>query len=61
MSGEGSIQGAAVTAISGIDVALHDLAGEILAVPEEPGLGVTLDTDAVEEHVVADEELSDDA
>ncbi len=33
MSGEGSIGGVTVTAISGIEVALHDLAGKILEVP----------------------------
>ncbi len=39
MSGEGSIQGVTVTAISGIDVALHDLAGKILEVPAYQLLG----------------------
>ncbi|WP_251341513.1 mandelate racemase/muconate lactonizing enzyme family protein [Haloplanus halophilus] len=32
-----------------------------MAVPEEPGLGVTLDLDAVEEHMVEGEELFDEA
>ncbi|WP_227355439.1 mandelate racemase/muconate lactonizing enzyme family protein [Haladaptatus salinisoli] len=39
MSGEGSIQGVTVTAISGIDVALHDLAGKVLDVPAYQLLG----------------------
>ena len=39
MSGEGSIQGVTVTAISGIEVALHDLAGKILEVPAYQLLG----------------------
>jgi gluconate/galactonate dehydratase len=30
-------------------------------VPERPGLGVTLDMDAVEEHMVAGETLFDEA
>ena len=33
MSGEGSISGKVVSAISGIEIALHDLAGKILEVP----------------------------
>lgn len=33
MSGEGSLAGPTVTAIAGIEVALHDLAGKILEVP----------------------------
>jgi D-xylonate dehydratase len=33
MSGEGSISGKVVSAISGIEIALHDLAGQILGVP----------------------------
>ncbi|WP_255193416.1 mandelate racemase/muconate lactonizing enzyme family protein [Natronobeatus ordinarius] len=39
MSGEGSIGGVTVTAISGIEVALHDLAGKILEVPAYQLLG----------------------
>jgi gluconate/galactonate dehydratase len=39
MSGEGSIQGVTVTAISGIEIALHDLAGKILDVPAYQLLG----------------------
>ncbi|PSQ05575.1 enolase [Halobacteriales archaeon QS_6_71_20] len=39
MSGEGSIEGVTVTAISGIEVALHDLAGKILEVPAYQLLG----------------------
>jgi gluconate/galactonate dehydratase len=39
MSGEGSIGGATVTAISGIEVALHDLAGKLLGVPAYQLLG----------------------
>ena len=39
MSGEGSIEGVTVTAISGIEVALHDLAGKILDVPAYQLLG----------------------
>jgi gluconate/galactonate dehydratase len=39
MSGEGSIEGATVTAISGIEVALHDLAGKILELPAYQLLG----------------------
>jgi gluconate/galactonate dehydratase len=39
MSGEGSIEGVTVTAISGIEVALHDLAGKILNVPAYQLLG----------------------
>jgi len=38
-SGEGSIGGVTVTAISGIDVALHDLAGKLLGVPAYQLLG----------------------
>ena len=33
MSGEGSIEGTVISAISGIEIALHDLAGKILEVP----------------------------
>jgi len=39
MSGEGSIGGVTVTAISGIEVALHDLAGNILDIPAYQLLG----------------------
>jgi gluconate/galactonate dehydratase len=39
MSGEGSIGGVTVTAISGIEVALHDLAGKLLDVPAYQLLG----------------------
>jgi len=39
MSGEGSIEGVTVTAIAGIEVALHDLAGKILDVPAYQLLG----------------------
>ena len=39
MSGEGSIEGVTVTAISGIEVALHDLAGKLLGVPAYQLLG----------------------
>jgi len=39
MSGEGSIGGVTVTAISGIEVALHDLAGKILEMPAYQLLG----------------------
>jgi gluconate/galactonate dehydratase len=39
MSGEGSIGGSVVTAISGIEVALHDLAGKLLDVPAYQLLG----------------------
>jgi gluconate/galactonate dehydratase len=39
MSGEGSIGGVTVTAISGIEIALHDLAGKILEVPAYQLLG----------------------
>ncbi|SFR41596.1 mandelate racemase/muconate lactonizing enzyme family protein [Halogeometricum limi] len=39
MSGEGSVQGVTVTAISGIEVALHDVAGKILDVPAYQLLG----------------------
>jgi gluconate/galactonate dehydratase len=39
MSGEGSIEGVTVTAISGIEVALHDLVGKILEVPAYQLLG----------------------
>ena len=39
MSGEGSIGGVTVTAVSGIEVALHDLAGKILELPAYQLLG----------------------
>lgn len=39
MSGEGSVGGTAVTAISGIEIALHDLAGKILELPAYQLLG----------------------
>lgn len=39
MSGEGSIEGTVVTAISGIEIALHDLAGKILEIPAYQLLG----------------------
>jgi gluconate/galactonate dehydratase len=39
MSGEGSVEGVSVTAISGIEVALHDLAGKLLDVPAYQLLG----------------------
>ncbi len=39
MSGEGSIEGVTVTAISGIETALHDLAGKLLDVPAYQLLG----------------------
>ncbi|MFD1585770.1 mandelate racemase/muconate lactonizing enzyme family protein [Halorientalis brevis] len=39
MSGEGSIEGVTVTAISGIEVALHDVAGKLLDVPAYQLLG----------------------
>jgi gluconate/galactonate dehydratase len=39
MSGEGSIGGVTVTAISGIEIALHDLTGKVLEVPAYQLLG----------------------
>ncbi|PSP55767.1 enolase [Halobacteriales archaeon QS_1_67_19] len=39
MSGEGSLGGVTVTAISGIEIALHDLAGKVLEVPAYQLLG----------------------
>ncbi|WP_332899666.1 mandelate racemase/muconate lactonizing enzyme family protein [Haladaptatus sp. CMSO5] len=39
MSGEGSLGGVTVTAISGIEIALHDLAGKILSLPAYQLLG----------------------
>jgi len=39
MSGEGSVEGITVTAIAGIEVALHDLAGKILEIPAYQLLG----------------------
>ncbi|MFC5969819.1 mandelate racemase/muconate lactonizing enzyme family protein [Halomarina salina] len=39
MSGEGSIGGVTITAISGIEIALHDLAGKLLDVPAYQLLG----------------------
>ncbi len=39
MSGEGSVEGVTVTAIAGIETALHDLAGKLLEVPAYQLLG----------------------
>ncbi|MFC7132025.1 MULTISPECIES: mandelate racemase/muconate lactonizing enzyme family protein [Salinibaculum] len=39
MSGEGSVEGVTVTAISGIELALHDLAGKLLEIPAYQLLG----------------------
>jgi len=39
MSGEGSVEGVTVTAISGIETALHDLAGKLLEIPAYQLLG----------------------
>jgi D-xylonate dehydratase len=39
MSGEGSISGKTVSAISGIEIALHDVAGKLLGVPAYQLLG----------------------
>ena len=39
MSGEGSVEGVTVTAIAGIEIALHDLAGKLLDVPAYQLLG----------------------
>ena len=39
MSGEGSIEGKTVTAISGVEIALHDLAGKHLEIPAYQLLG----------------------
>ena len=39
MSGEGSIGGPTITAISGIEIALHDLAGKLLDIPAYQLLG----------------------
>jgi gluconate/galactonate dehydratase len=39
MSGEGSIEGVTVTAIAGIEIALHDVAGKVLDVPAYQLLG----------------------
>jgi gluconate/galactonate dehydratase len=39
MAGEGSVEGVTVTAISGIELALHDLAGKLLGVPAYQLLG----------------------
>ncbi|OVE84682.1 mandelate racemase/muconate lactonizing enzyme family protein [Natronolimnobius baerhuensis] len=39
MSGEGSISGKTISAISGIEIALHDIAGKILDVPAYQLLG----------------------
>jgi gluconate/galactonate dehydratase len=39
MSGEGSLAGTVITAISGIEIALHDLAGKILELPAYQLLG----------------------
>jgi gluconate/galactonate dehydratase len=41
LSGEGSIGGTPVTAISGIDVALHDLVGKLAGLPAHQFLGGT--------------------
>jgi len=38
-SGEGSVEGVTVTAVSGIEIALHDLAGKLLGVPAYQLLG----------------------
>ncbi len=39
MSGEGSVEGVTVTAISGIEIALHDLSGKLLDIPAYQLLG----------------------
>ncbi|MFB6150049.1 MAG: mandelate racemase/muconate lactonizing enzyme family protein [Halobacteriales archaeon] len=39
MSGEGSIEGVTVTAIAGVELALHDLAGKVLEIPAYQLLG----------------------
>ncbi len=39
MSGEGSVEGVTVTAIAGIEIALHDLTGKLLEVPAYQLLG----------------------
>ncbi|WP_010612011.1 mandelate racemase/muconate lactonizing enzyme family protein [Halococcus hamelinensis] len=39
MSGEGSIAGKSISAISGVEIALHDLAGKLLGVPAYQLLG----------------------
>jgi len=39
MSGEGSISGKVISAISGVEIALHDLAGKLLGVPAYQLLG----------------------
>jgi len=39
MSGEGSVEGVTVTAVAGIETALHDLAGKVLGVPAYQLLG----------------------
>ena len=39
MSGEGSVEGVTVTAIAGIETALHDLAGKVMDVPAYQLLG----------------------
>ncbi|MDX1745063.1 MAG: mandelate racemase/muconate lactonizing enzyme family protein [Halobacteriales archaeon] len=39
MSGEGSISGKVISAISGIEIALHDLAGKVLEIPAYQLLG----------------------
>ena len=39
MSGEGSISGKVISAISGIEIALHDVAGKLLGVPAYQMLG----------------------
>ena len=39
MSGEGSVEGVTVTAISGLEIALHDVAGKVLGIPAYQLLG----------------------
>jgi gluconate/galactonate dehydratase len=69
LSGEGSIAGAAVTAISGIEIALHDLVGRLYGVPAHQLLGgkyreevrVYCDCHAGEHIVSAQETANDDS